>query len=83
MHGNRNVVSECAVGSIFASMAMTIMGGFAFDSVPAKAATSRRRIFDMDSKDKMLVAGSHVYSQGFGRILTDGWACRYIPATWM
>lgn len=56
--------------------------GFGFDSDPAQAATSRRRIFDMVSSDQMLVAGSHVHFPGFGRILTDGDAYRYFPATW-
>ena len=38
---------------------------------------------DMVSADKMLVAGSHIHFPGFGRILTDGDAYRYAPATWM
>ncbi|KQB95629.1 hypothetical protein AL073_15555 [Loktanella sp. 1ANDIMAR09] len=57
--------------------------GFGFDSDPVQAAASRRRIFDMVAADKMLVAGSHVHFPGFGRILTDGDAYRYVPATWM
>jgi len=57
--------------------------GFGFDSDPAQAAASRRRIFDMVSADKMLVAGSHIHFPGFGRILTEGSAYRYLPATWM
>ena len=57
--------------------------GFGFDSDPMQAAQSRRRIFDMVSADKMLVAGSHIHFPGFGRILTDGDAYRYAPATWM
>lgn len=57
--------------------------GFGFDSDPAQAAVSRRRIFDMVSADKMLVAGSHIHFPGFGRILRDGDAYRYVPATWM
>ncbi|MEL7174901.1 MAG: MBL fold metallo-hydrolase [Pseudomonadota bacterium] len=57
--------------------------GFGFDSDPAQAAASRRRIFDMVSADKMLVAGSHIHFPGFGRILQDGEAYRFIPATWV
>lgn len=57
--------------------------GFGFDSDPAQAAESRRRIFDMVSADKMLIAGSHVHFPGFGRILTDGDAYRFVPATWI
>ncbi len=56
--------------------------GFGFDSDPAQAATSRRRIFDMVATDKMLIAGTHLHFPGFGRILTDGDAYRYLPATW-
>lgn len=57
--------------------------GFGFDSDPAQAAASRRRIFDMVAADKMLIAGSHVHFPGFGRILTEGDAYRYLPATWL
>ena len=57
--------------------------GFGFDSDPAQAAESRRRVFDMVSADKMLVAGSHIHFPGFGRILRDGEAYRYLPSTWM
>ena len=57
--------------------------GFGFDSDPAQAAESRRRVFDMVSADKTLVAGSHIHFPGFGRILADGEAYRYVPTTWM
>ena len=57
--------------------------GFGFDSDPAQAAASRRRIFDMVAADRMLVAGSHIHFPGIGRILTEGDAFRYVPATWM
>lgn len=57
--------------------------GFGFDSDPVQAAASRRRVFDMVSADKMLVAGSHIHFPGFGRILRDGEAYRYVPTTWM
>ncbi len=57
--------------------------GFGFDSDPAQAAASRRRVLDMVSSDTTLVAGSHIHFPGFGRILRDRDAYRYIPATWM
>ena len=57
--------------------------GFGFDSDPAQAAASRRRIFDMVSADRTLVAGTHVHFPGFGRIIKAGSAYRYLPATWM
>lgn len=56
--------------------------GFAFDVDSAAAAQSRRQIFDVVAADKMLVAGSHIHFPGFGRILTDGDAYRFMPATW-
>jgi glyoxylase-like metal-dependent hydrolase (beta-lactamase superfamily II) len=57
--------------------------GFGFDSDRAQAAASRRRIFDMVSADKTLVAGTHIHFPGFGRIIKAGSAYRYLPATWM
>ncbi|MEM1373174.1 MAG: MBL fold metallo-hydrolase [Pseudomonadota bacterium] len=57
--------------------------GFGFDTDPALAAESRRRVFDMAAAEKMLIAGSHVHFPGFGRIRAEGAAYRYAPATWM
>ncbi|MEM9436981.1 MAG: MBL fold metallo-hydrolase [Pseudomonadota bacterium] len=57
--------------------------GFGFDTDPALAAESRRRIFDMAAADKMLIAGSHIHFPGFGRITADGDGYRYAPATWL
>lgn len=57
--------------------------GFGFDTDSAQAAQSRRRLFDMVSVDKMLVAGSHIHFPGFGRILKAGDAFRFAPATWL
>ncbi|MEL7117245.1 MAG: MBL fold metallo-hydrolase [Pseudomonadota bacterium] len=57
--------------------------GFGFDTDPAQAAASRRRLFDMAAADKMLIAGSHVHFPGFGRILPAGDAYRFAPATWV
>lgn len=56
--------------------------GFAFDVDPTQAAASRRRIFDMISADGMLVAGTHVSFPGFGRVLRDGDAFKYVAADW-
>lgn len=56
--------------------------GFAFDVDPAQAAASRRRIFDMISTDGMLVAGTHVAFPGFGRVLKDDSAFKFVPADW-
>ncbi|MEM1101705.1 MAG: MBL fold metallo-hydrolase [Pseudomonadota bacterium] len=57
--------------------------GFGFDTDPALAAESRRRVFDMAAADQMLIAGSHVHFPGFGRIRAEGGAYRYAPATWL
>lgn len=57
--------------------------GFGFDVDTALAAQSRRRLFDQASSDGTLIAGSHVHFPGFGRILRDGDAYRYAPASWM
>ncbi len=57
--------------------------GFGFDTDSAMAAASRRRLFDMAAADKTLVAGSHIHFPGFGRILSDGEAYRFAPATWL
>lgn len=56
--------------------------GFAFDSDPALAAASRRRVFDMISADGMLVAGTHVGFPGFGRVLRNGAAFKWVAAEW-
>ena len=57
--------------------------GFGFDSDTALAAQSRVRLFDRVSADNVLVAGSHIHFPGFGRILRDGEAYRYLPASWV
>jgi glyoxylase-like metal-dependent hydrolase (beta-lactamase superfamily II) len=53
---------------------------FAFDVDGKQAADSRKRVFDMASADGMAIAGTHVAFPGFGRIVKDGAAFRYVPA---
>jgi len=53
---------------------------FAFDSDGKQAAESRKRVFDMVSADGMTIAATHVAFPGFGRIVKDGAAYRYVPA---
>ena len=55
---------------------------FAFDVDGKQAAESRKRIFDMVSADGMLIAGTHLAFPGFGKIVKDGTAFRYVPADW-
>lgn len=53
---------------------------FVFDMDPAMAAASRRKIFDMVSADKMLIAATHIAFPSFGRIFVDGDHYRFAPA---
>jgi glyoxylase-like metal-dependent hydrolase (beta-lactamase superfamily II) len=55
---------------------------FAFDVDGKQAAESRKRVFDMISTDGMTIAGTHVAFPGFGRVVKDGAAFRYVPADW-
>jgi glyoxylase-like metal-dependent hydrolase (beta-lactamase superfamily II) len=55
---------------------------FAFDSDGAAAAASRRRVFDMASADGLVIAASHTPFPGFGGIVREGGAFRYITADW-
>lgn len=56
--------------------------GFAFDLDQAQAAASRKRVFDMISADGALIGATHAAFPGFGRVLKDGAAFKYIPAEW-
>jgi glyoxylase-like metal-dependent hydrolase (beta-lactamase superfamily II) len=55
---------------------------FAFDVDGKQAADSRKRVFDMVSADGMLIAGTHTAFPGFGKVVKDGAAFRYVPADW-
>ena len=55
--------------------------GFGFDIDPAQAAATRKKLFDQVATDKTLILGSHAHFPGFGRILRDGEAYRYIPVS--
>jgi glyoxylase-like metal-dependent hydrolase (beta-lactamase superfamily II) len=55
---------------------------FAFDVDGKQAADSRKRVFDMVSADGMLIAGTHTAFPGFGKVVRDGAAFRYVPADW-
>ncbi len=57
--------------------------GFGFDTDPGQAAASRMALFDRVATDGDLIAGSHLHFPGFGRILRDGEAYRFAPATWL
>jgi glyoxylase-like metal-dependent hydrolase (beta-lactamase superfamily II) len=55
---------------------------FAFDSDGKQAADSRKRVFDMAAADGALIAAVHTPFPGFGRIVRDGAAYRYVAADW-
>lgn len=57
--------------------------GFGFDTDPAQAATSRRRVFDRAATDNILIAATHVPFPGFGRLVSSGDAYAYVPASWL
>lgn len=54
----------------------------AFDTDPAQAEASRRKVFDMAATDKLLVTGMHLHFPGFSRLVRDGEGYRLIPAAW-
>lgn len=56
--------------------------GFGFDVDPAQGVQSRLRLFDQLATDRTLIAGSHVHFPGFGRIMRNGDAYRFAPASW-
>ena len=53
-----------------------------FDSEPDKAVITRRRVYDMASTDKLLVAGYHFPFPGLGYIEKAGTGYRLVPAAW-
>lgn len=55
--------------------------GTMFDTDAALAAQSRMRLFDRVASDAVLIAGCHIHFPSFGRIVRDGDAYRYAPAS--
>jgi glyoxylase-like metal-dependent hydrolase (beta-lactamase superfamily II) len=53
-----------------------------FDSEPETAVTTRRRVYDMASADKLLVAGYHFPFPGLGYIEKAGSGYQLVPAAW-
>jgi glyoxylase-like metal-dependent hydrolase (beta-lactamase superfamily II) len=54
-----------------------------FDTDPHAAAASRKRVFDMVTTDRQLIAGMHVHFPGFARLVHDGnGGYRMIPEPW-
>jgi glyoxylase-like metal-dependent hydrolase (beta-lactamase superfamily II) len=53
-----------------------------FDHEPEKAVQTRRRIHDMASTEKLLVAGYHFPFPGLGHVEKDGAGYRLVPLAW-
>ena len=53
-----------------------------FDSDPAAAVAMRRRLFDMATTDRMLIAGMHVHFPGFSYVTRRGDGYDLVPEAW-
>jgi glyoxylase-like metal-dependent hydrolase (beta-lactamase superfamily II) len=53
-----------------------------FDTDPHAAAATRRRVFDMVSTDRQLVAGMHMQFPGFAHVVKQGDGYLMIPEPW-
>lgn len=54
----------------------------AFDTDPHAAAATRRRVFDMVSTDRQLIAGMHVHFPGFAYLAKEGDRYLMVPEPW-
>jgi glyoxylase-like metal-dependent hydrolase (beta-lactamase superfamily II) len=54
----------------------------AFDTDPHMAAETRRRVFDMVTTDKQLIAGMHVHFPGFAHMVRQGDGYLMLPEPW-
>lgn len=55
---------------------------FAFDVDGKQAAASRKRVLDMAAADGLLITGAHIAFPGFGKVLKEGAAFKFVPAEW-
>jgi glyoxylase-like metal-dependent hydrolase (beta-lactamase superfamily II) len=53
-----------------------------FDTDQAMALATRKRVFDMVSTDKLLVAGSHLAFPGIGHVAKASTGYAYVPVSW-
>jgi glyoxylase-like metal-dependent hydrolase (beta-lactamase superfamily II) len=53
-----------------------------FDTDPAMAAATRRRVFDMVATDRLLIAGMHVHYPGFAHLVRQGGGYALLPEPW-
>jgi glyoxylase-like metal-dependent hydrolase (beta-lactamase superfamily II) len=54
----------------------------AFDTDQAQAIATRKRVLDMVSADKILIAGSHLPFPGIGYVAKSGTGYRFVPVHW-
>ena len=54
----------------------------AFDTDPAGAEASRRRVFDMAASDRLLVAGMHLHFPAFSHLARRGSGYALTPEAW-
>jgi len=54
----------------------------AFDTDPHAAAATRRRVFDMVTADRQLIAGMHVHFPGFAHLVKQGDGYLMLPEPW-
>jgi glyoxylase-like metal-dependent hydrolase (beta-lactamase superfamily II) len=54
----------------------------AFDTDQALAATTRKKVFDMVTTDKLLIAGAHLPFPGLGHVGKASSGYGYVPVSW-
>jgi glyoxylase-like metal-dependent hydrolase (beta-lactamase superfamily II) len=54
----------------------------AFDTDPAAAAASRKKLFDMVATDRLLVAGMHLHFPAFSHLVRTGAGYALVPEPW-
>jgi glyoxylase-like metal-dependent hydrolase (beta-lactamase superfamily II) len=53
-----------------------------FDTDPPAAAATRKRVLDMVTKDRQLVAGMHMHFPGFAHVVKRGDEYMMLPEPW-
>jgi glyoxylase-like metal-dependent hydrolase (beta-lactamase superfamily II) len=53
-----------------------------FDTDPALAIASRKRVFDMAATDRLLIAGAHLPFPGLGHVARASTGYAYVPVEW-
>jgi glyoxylase-like metal-dependent hydrolase (beta-lactamase superfamily II) len=54
----------------------------AFDTDPAMAVATRKKVFDMVATDKLLIAGTHLDFPGIGHVVKASSGYAYVPMPW-